>query len=415
MARLSMAGAESNEISTSSRMEANSSGTVAIDTTTVHGGSRSYKCTGDLSYASTSGSISFGAMPYTAYIRAYVNVESYPTGSTIKVLEYATIAFASLRLTTAGVIQLWNNTGSAQIGSDGPTLALGRWYCLEIAMGLATGASDTAEGRVDGVSFASGSGLDLGDPGAGFAGTVSAGWISLGSGGSVIYVDDLAVNDSTGTSQSSWCGPGKQVLLVPISDNARDTLWTGGAGGTTSLFDAVNNLPPVGTATETNLTQIEHAGGATGTTDRYDANLTTYLTAGLLPGDNLLCARATIVHGEDVSTGTKVLNFQGLSNPAIPATGNFNAGNDIGALGTYPTNWTFTRTGFVYDQTVVLGTSPVLRVIRPETATRVASVCFMGLFVEYTPATVTAQDTPELYGRPYGLRGQQQMAQLLAQ
>lgn len=238
------------------------------------------------------------------------------------------------------------------------------------------------------------------------------GWWTSPGADKDIYFDDFAVNSTAGSSQNSWCGPGKQVLLIPISDNARDTLWTGGVGGTSNLFDAVNNLPPIGTATETNLTQIEHAGGASGTTDRYDANMTTYATAGLKAGDKLLCARGVIVTGEDVGAGDKLLSFEGLSNPVIASTGNFNvisSGTNT-PLGTYPTNWKFTRTGYVYDQAVTLGTSPVLRVVRPETASRVASVCFMGLFVEYEEGT-----PPELLGSGGGLIRQRGMHQLLAQ
>lgn len=411
-----MAGAEANE-AVSQQLEAMSSvsGTVAIDTATVHGGARSFKCsTAGVSVAATIATQTAvaAAAPSTIYLRAYVNFATFPD-STIDIVQVDN-SRAALRVTSGGVVQLWTGTGATQgqgqVGSNGPTLNLNQWYCFEIAMGIAAGSNDTLEGRVDGVSFAAAGSLNISDTQANSNATI--GFVQAPGTSKTMYVDDVAVNDSSGSAQNSWCGPGKQVLLIPISDNARDTLWTGGAGGTSNLFDAVNNLPPTGTASETDSTQIEHAGGAAGSTDRYDANLTTYLTAGMRAGDKFLVGRGVIVTGEDIGTGDKLLSFEGLSNPVIASTGSFNVftAGASNALGTYPSNWKFTYTGYVYNQVVTLGTSPVLRVVRPETASRVASVCFMGLFVEYEEGA-----PPELLGRPDGLRGQQQMQQLLAQ
>lgn len=406
-----MTGAEANE-TVGGRLDLFTAltGAVTIDTATVHGGSRSFKCdsaVGNAIAVLVMGSGSASA-PTTKYYRTYVNFTAFPA-STIPVLMAG--AAASLRVTSAGAIQLWGDgTQTLQIGSDGPTLNLGQWYCLEIRATIDTGSTDEAEGRVDGTTFASGTALNLGSDT--LSSQVQAGWTAAPGASKVMYIDDLAVNDNTGAAQNTWCGQGRLVLLLPISDAARASLWTGGVGGTTNLFDAVNNTPPIGTAAETDLTQIEHAGGAAGTTDAYDANLTTYATAGMKAGDRFRVAYGVIVTGEDVTTGDKLLSFEGLSNPVIASSGSFNvfAAGGSTAVGTYPTGWKFTTIGFSYDQAVAIGTSPVLRVVRPETATRVASVCFMGLFVEYEDGV-----PPELMGRPDGLRGQRHVQQVLAQ
>jgi len=90
--------------------------------------------------------------------------------------------------------------------------------------------------------------------------------------------------------------------------------------------------------------------------------------------------------GEDIATGTKLLNFEVISNPAIASPGNVTAGDNAGALGTYPTAWTDRlHQSPTYNPTVDLQASPVMRVRRPETASRVASVCFMAMLVDYTP------------------------------
>lgn len=277
--------------------------------------------------------------------------------------------------------------GGTNIGTPF-TPVVNTWYRLEMGVTLATGANETVEMRVDGVTAYSGTQNAF----TATSLTATFGWgasgLSAPGANRVIYVDNIVINDSTGANQNTWAGDTRIVLLKPISDNARATLWTGGAGGTTNLWDAVDNTPPVGTATETNTTQIEHAGGAAGTTDAYDANLTTYASAGLQYGDTVNCALLFAAHGEDSGTGTKLLNFEVVSNPTIASSGNVTAGGDVGALGTYPSNWAIHVGTLTYAPSVTVGTSPVMRARRPETASRVASVCFMGLLLDYTPNTL---------------------------
>jgi hypothetical protein len=50
-------------------------------------------------------------------------------------------------------------------------------------------------------------------------------------------IDDFSVNDDAGSVNNSWCGPSHGVLwLSPVSDAQRGS-WTGGAGGTTNLYE----------------------------------------------------------------------------------------------------------------------------------------------------------------------------------
>lgn len=331
------------------------------------------------------------------FVRDYLSFDALP-GSSVPVLGFLTTTpalLASIRVTSAGVAQLWNETGTpAQIGSDGPTLSPGTYYRFELEFRVATGggAASTAKARIDGTEFAASTSANLGTVGAGL---VRMGWLTAPGASKKCRSDDLAVNDDQGANQNTYPGAGNIALLVPISDNARASLWTGGIGGTTSLFDAVDNKPPVGTATETNTSQIEHAGSAAGTTDAYDANMTTYTNAGIGAGATINVIVPLINHGEDVTTGTKLLTFSVVSNPAIASAGNFAAGLDGGLLGTYPSGWFTTLGTTTYAPSVTLGTSPVMRVTRPEVATRVASVDFMGMVVDYTPAAVPGAYNPK--------------------
>lgn len=56
-----------------------------------------------------------------------------------------------LRLTSGGVLQLWNRT-TAQIGTDGATLSTGRWYRISLAYTITNTTTNRFELFVDGVS-----------------------------------------------------------------------------------------------------------------------------------------------------------------------------------------------------------------------------------------------------------------------
>lgn len=281
------------------------------------------------------------------------------------------------KLRTDGKIELFDTTTS--IGVSNTALTTGVWYW--IGWRTTAGTSEVfiqIDGQNEIIATSSQN-----------ASSVNIGWPNNDSGAVDCVIDDFVVDDSGFITET------KVVELVPISDNARDTLWTGGAGGTTNLFDAVDNQPPAGHSTETNTTQIEHAGGAAGTTDRYDANMTTYSTAGISSGDTILALLYLISSGEDVATGTKLLNFSLVSNPsAASGIANFNAGDNAGALGIYPSNWDRVYNTIVQNPSVTLGNSPVMRVVRPETASRVASVCYMAIRVAYQVAPAVQVDLP---------------------
>jgi hypothetical protein len=101
-----------------------------------------------------------------------------------------------------------------------------------------------------------------------------------------------------------------------------------------------------------------------------------------------------VCHGEDIATGTKSFyqklgDASGsgasaiLADPASPVV----AGGDVGALGTYPTNWRWAS----IPQTIDVGVRAVERYAlwKNSGGTRVLSVCFMGVYVEYTPPSVS--------------------------
>lgn len=381
--------------------DGSASGTVTSDTTAPRTGSRAYKCdsTGANSLAAVNpvgGAPSNGVFAIAAnrqyFFRAYIRFEALPD-STVQVLQLGNPNGFSARLTSGGKLQLFENTGGTQIGSDSAaTITTGQYYRIEIsctANGAATG-TNAQELRLDGVTVASGSSTG----GAG-VNNVSAGWVEAPGASKVCYVDDVAGNDSQGaTSQNTWPGDGSVVLMLPISDNARGN-WTAGAGGTTSLFDAVNNTPPVGVAdsSATNTSQIKIK--STSIPSSCDLNLDTYTNAGVTGTVNSL--RVFWSDGEDPATGTKAGTAGLASNPAVTSA-SFNYGNDGGAQGTYVGLWTPHQV-FADDPTVTLGTAPVIRITctSGSTGTRAASCCFLGLYVDYTPPAAVGVVAPGIH------------------
>jgi hypothetical protein len=349
-------------------------GTASYNTATVRTGAASVRCNPASGAQGHLANFVLGGEPAN-YTHFALNVASLPSVTRL-IAGAISAGFINVRLTSAGALAVYLNT--TLIDTSAAAFASPGWHWVGIRQ--VTGTS-VAFLQIDGSDAVTGTATVTGTTdGIGFSGTEASAVDA--------YVDDV-IFDSAG-----FLGPSKVALLLPISDNARATLWTGGSGGTTNLYDAVNNTPPIGTATETNLTQIEHAGGSGGTTDAYDANMTTYTTAGVGASDTVLALQGIVVWGEDVATGTKRLSYSGVSNPAWTGEDaiDVSTGDGSMALGTYgvtgpPDGWNERRSAVVTSPSVTLGTSPVMRVLRPETASRVASVCFMGIYVAWTPAT----------------------------
>ncbi len=384
MARLWTSGAEVSLVTTGPDGNPQGGNVPTRDTGTKRTGNASYKSDTGAgsadSYMSTPTALWSAVAGKIVYFRAYFLFTALPSANGF----IATIGAASVRVTTAGKLQLINFPAT-QIGSDSvDTIATSQWYRIELALtydGTATSFS-AAELRMDGTTVASSSGLSL---------TVDTaanwGWPVSPAANSVVYADDVAVNDSTGAANNTWPGSGKVIMMCPISDNNRGA-WTqgAGAGGTTNLWDAVNNTPPVGVAdaSATATTQIKNR--TTTNPSNYDGNLDTYTNAGVGTADTVNSIQVWTVTGEDPATGTKAGTVSMVSNPAI-GTASFNFGNDAGTQGTYLGLWFWSKTAISEAPSVTKGSAPVIRITCTSgaTAARSASCCFLGAYVDYTP------------------------------
>lgn len=344
---------------------------VTYETTIVRTGARSLKVVPASGSSASNVTTNFSNV---GYARFYLRVTSRPATTQRLIFGSKASPQIAIGLNPSGTLEFW--TGSTSLGTSTTALTdTTKWYLIEVRAAdslvsvayLRIDSNDQVVNNVTGFIIS---------PRIGCNDTVADTYTA--------YFADYTQDDTT------YPGPGAVALLLPISDNARGAKWFAGTAGTTGLWDAVNNLPPAGvTSPQTTTSAITHAGGGVNPED-YDANMTTYSSAGLSAGDTVNAVRAVVIHGEDIATGTKLLTFSVKSNPAQGAfETNFSAGADVGAVGAYPTNWTATHGTIISAPSVTVASSPVLSVRRPETASRLADVCFMGLYVDYTPAAAT--------------------------
>jgi len=370
MARTAFWGFESNDSSTSGTGIEKRQGTgCSFDTSTVRTGTYSGKV------ALTSGSTGFFTFPTptSGYCRFYVLVTSRPA-TTARILfgSAAAAGFINLRLNPAGTIGFY--TQNTLIGTSTTALTdTSRWYMIELRR--ADGTSVTVL-QIDGVAEVTGS---------------PSSWTLAASCGSTDTVADTytAYFDDLTLDGAAFPGPGKVVLLKPTADSAVGTGWTLGTGTAISSngFGSVDNTPPVGV---TNLEagsdpkQIRNAASAANS--NYDATMTTYTAVGIGASDTINSIDPFVLTAAPVVTSAKQGTVGVASNPAITnialsVDGAFWEGN---AEGTYSTGWKLSHGTLTSSPSVTLGTAPVMRITQVTSSTRIATVCFMGIYVDYT-------------------------------
>lgn len=177
-------------------------------------------------------------------------------------------------LTTADKLQVTNNLG-IQIGSDSAALSKDVWYRIEAKYDASGGANATIiEARIDGVNFVSQTNTLL----ATQVDNVAFGGNLKGESATTIdiFFDDIAINDSTGTGQTTYPGSEKLIRLAgnATGDVNSFATQTGGVAGAGNNFSRINEVTPDGATTfngsstlnEEDLVNCDNSGiGATDT------------------------------------------------------------------------------------------------------------------------------------------------------
>jgi hypothetical protein len=396
MARLGHWGAESGHEHAENLTLAGT--TMTFDTGTKRTGTRSFKfdtsATTTLSFAFT------GSTNRTYYACDHVYFPSatgFPTANPSRLLAFMTGVANNLCgigfTTTGGGAFMLYGPAFGVIGSDSALISLDTWYRLELVVNVnsGAGADDTVTGYVDGVQIGHSTTETLGTTAPGM---LRFGFISDPGTSEVVYHDDIALNDSTGSVNNGLVGDQKIYALFPASDNARGN-WTAGGAGTTDLWEAVNNTPPVGILPAAGVgatVQIQNSVAAANANG--DFNLTDYTTAGIGANDIITAVQTIVEQGNSSTTGSDAISHEMVSNPAIATTGEVSA--DI-VSGTYPASWNRGVGTMTEYPSVTLGTQPVMRVTKVDSSTRFNAVCLMVLMVAVSPA---AAASPNLTYRP---------------
>jgi hypothetical protein len=342
-------------------------GTASYSTSTFRSGAASIRCN---PASGATGLFADTRLVVGRWIHFGLYVATLPSLSRLIFGQPPTANDLNMRLTSTGALEVRVN--ATVIGTSSAAFATPGWHWVGVRVTSGTSAVFL---QIDGVNEVTGTA------------TVTSfgnqmGCASTEASAIDLFFDDLVVDD-TGFLASS-----KVDIALPISDNTRTNV-TGGAGGTTNLWDAINNTPPTGvaSASETDTTNIEYPASLT---EDYIANLETYTTLGIAASDTILAVQSVVRHGEDIATGTKNLqNLGALTNPTV-AGASVTAGSDGGAHGAEPGLWV-TRLGTVTTSpSVTLGTSPTIRTSRISEA-RVACIDFMGMSVAWTPVAAAAR------------------------
>ena len=287
---------------------------------------------------------------------------------------HTAIGNQGLWLKTDGTLQIYSGAGLT--GTTSAALNNSEWYTIQVSYNLGTGLWTA---KVNGTQFESTGSTAM-----------SVGRLFLcGTGTTTFYFDDLIINDDSGTVNNSWPDINEKiVLLLPVSDSTNTSFFLGDGTTTTNLYDAVNNTPPTATAADDSA-RIE--GDNVNINRSYRTVTATYASAGIGASDTITAVMPMCCHGEEVATGTKSGQVAMWGNPAGGGQ-NFNYGDDLGAIGTYPSNWAWAHYG--YDQTTDISSidkdvGVTVSVFQGSGTNRVGSAAFMGVYVGYVPASGT--------------------------
>lgn len=247
-ARLLTTGFEENDIVPGGTIWSAATGTApSVVTTSPHSGT--YRLD-TASSVTTSGrrwqNSTSSAGSGTWFVRAYWRTtDETPEGdmNLIALVSSGGVEQSTLALKTTGVLRILNST-TATVANMTYVVSPNTWYRLELRHLISNTVgeieariyADASDALLDSVSI---TGEDTLNPGLG---QVTFGTASASSITGVHSFDDLAVNDDTGSFQTSWPGQGKIAYLEPSADTA--VAWTkAGSAPAGTNFGGVSELP----------------------------------------------------------------------------------------------------------------------------------------------------------------------------
>lgn len=234
MGRLWSSGFELNSKLSGAEFDNISTTPVSIVTSPVRSGTYAARVNPAATTAQIRKDIFASDQAIAGYFRMYLYIAALPTSDTdvIRWVSSGGSTMARMRLTTTGTLVLLAGSGSA-VGSASSVLGLSMWHRVEMLNDAS--AAGFLAGRLNGATFASG------------ANNVQGAWMRIDVGAAVsttadFYLDDLALNDTTGAAQNTWPGDGKIIHLRP-SAVGDGTQWAK-VGGAATNAASLREVPP---------------------------------------------------------------------------------------------------------------------------------------------------------------------------
>lgn len=149
-----------------------------------------------------------------------------------------TTVLGGLKLNTANKLEIWLGNFTTKVAESSASIPAGQWVVVEVYVKIAD-TDGVITLRQDTIQVATYSG----DTQPGTDTSVDTLMFGSAANGS-LYYDDIVIHDTSGTSNNSWPGGVKCILLLPNGDGS--TLqWTPTPSGT--HYTTVDDAPPSGT------------------------------------------------------------------------------------------------------------------------------------------------------------------------
>jgi hypothetical protein len=222
------------------------SGTTTVDSSVKKSGSYSYKNSNDSSY--------FGVdIPASSelYIKTWF-YSVYGSGSGLAPIWWknGTTALGYLRLTSP-YPEFY--VGSSKVATSSRALEEKTWYLVEVHVKIHD-STGVLELRIDGLLDTSATFNGDTKPGADATITQIC-FNHYASSSTAAYTDDIAINDTAGAVDNSWCGDGHVIKLAPNANGDSSDL-VGSDGNSTDNYALVDDVPH-----DTDTTYVESATG----------------------------------------------------------------------------------------------------------------------------------------------------------
>ncbi|MFJ5151372.1 beta strand repeat-containing protein [Streptomyces sp. NPDC088353] len=358
-------------------------GTLSISTSVTHAGSSA-----SLRSNPTSGTgyfehqIGTGSPVKKTFHRFYLRIAVLPSAATtIYAVGQSGYFPCHIRLYPTGALRLYDSFTSTEVGTSSSPLSTGVWYRVEIDHTDAASSATLAPvvASLDGVAFSGTAQIS----GIGGFSRIRAGVQTAATAD--VYIDDIAVNDANGTSQTALPGPGAIVHLRPAATGDSNG-WATTAGGTAG---AANNWTRVSEVTPDDATSYNQTATASVTDDfKVDASL----AAGIPAGSTISLVQVGMRAGSTATTSgpTATLRIKGQasgtvsSSAAVAINTNGFATNGAAAPRVYPlTAYTNPQGGAAWT-TTALDTAQIG--YNSGTGTTTRRVSTLWALVDYVPS-----------------------------